>query len=289
MKFPVITDRTKLGMTLWACCILVIILTPRIMRYLVLSKPIAIQRYQMKEIERLEKNAFREKYDRYQKHRPSKYYSPPHRFNPNQYTLQEWMHLGLSEKQAVAVIKFCRFPLKSNADLKKIFIIPDALYERIKDSTYYDTKPLYKPNPKDEFEKKETKLEQISMVNLDSARLVALPGIGPFYAKMVMKYEKALGGFHSKEQLLEVYKMTEEVYEILCKHLNFNPTNLRKISINQATKEELAKHPYIDIWQANSIVKMRKQLGGFHAITELLDSHLINTETFEKILPYVSL
>lgn len=276
-------------MTLWACCILVIILTPRIMRYLVLSKPIAIQRYQMKEIERLEKKAYREKYDRYQKHRPSKYYSPPHRFNPNQYTLQEWMHLGLSQKQAAAVVKFCRFPLKSNADLKKIFIIPDALYERIKDSTYYDTKPLYKPNPKDEFEKKETKLEQISMVNLDSARLVALPGIGPFYAKMVMKYEKALGGFHSKEQLLEVYKMTEEVYEILCKHLNFNPTNLRKISINQATKEELAKHPYIDIWQANSIVKMRKQLGGFHAITELLDSHLINSETFEKILPYVSL
>ena len=127
------------------------------------------------------------------------------------------------------------------------------------------------------------------MVHLDSARLVALPGIGPFYAKMVMKYEKALGGFHAKEQLLEVYKMNEEVYEILCKHLNFNQPNIRKISINQATKEELAKHPYIDNWQANSIIKMRKQLGGFQSLRELLDSHLINTETFEKILPYVSL
>lgn len=289
MKFPVITERTKVGITLWACCILVIILLPRIARYCFPSQPITIQRYQMKEIAGLEEKAKRYAHQRFEKQPRSKYHAPPHRFNPNQYTLQEWMHLGLSEKQAAAVLKFCRFPLKSNADLKKIFIIPDALYERIKDSTYYDTKPLYKPNPKEEFEKKETKLEQISMVNLDSARLVALPGIGPFYAKMVMKYEKALGGFHSKEQLLEVYKMTEEVYEILCKHLNFNPTNLRKISINQATKEELAKHPYIDIWQANSIVKMRKQLGGFHAITELLDSHLINAETFEKILPYVSL
>ncbi|MFM7386981.1 MAG: helix-hairpin-helix domain-containing protein, partial [Bacteroidota bacterium] len=56
-----------------------------------------------------------------------------------------------------------------------------------------------------------------------------------------------------------------------------------------ATKEELAKHPYIDTWQANSIIKMRKQRGGFLSLKELLDSHLINPETFEKILPYVSL
>lgn len=148
---------------------------------------------------------------------------------------------------------------------------------------------MYEVKPKAGFNKKETQIEPIQLVDLDSARLVALPGIGPFYAKMVMKYEKALGGFHAKEQLLEVYKMNEEVYEILCKYLNFNQPNIRKISINQATKEELAKHPYIDTWQANSIIKMRKQLGGFQSLKELLDSHLINTETFEKILPYVSL
>lgn len=289
MKFPVITDRTKLGMTLWACCVLVIIMIPRIMRYLVPSEPIAIQRYQMKAIERLEINAHHQKDKRYQKHRHRKFHSPPHRFNPNQYSLEEWMYLGLSQKQAAIVIKFCRFPLKSNADLKKIFIIPDELYQLIEDSTFYEPAPLYEVKLKEGFKKKETQIEPIQLVHLDSARLVALPGIGPFYAKMVMQYEKALGGFHAKEQLLEVYKMNEEVYEILCKHLNFNQPNIRKISINQATKEELAKHPYIDTWQANSIIKMRKQLGGFQSLRELLDSHLINTETFEKILPYVSL
>lgn len=289
MKFPVITDRTKLGMTLWACCILMIIMTPRIMRYVVPSKPIEIRRYQMKEIERLEKNAHRQNFKRFQKHHLSKFHAPPHRFNPNQYSQEEWMYLGLTQKQAKAVMKFCRFPLKSNADLKKIFIIPDALYQLIQDSTYYETASSFNIKRNEDFKKKETHIEPISMVHLDSARLVALPGIGPFYAKMVMKYEKALGGFHAKEQLLEVYKMNEEVYEILCKHMNFNQPNIRKISINQATKEELAKHPYIDHWQANSIIKMRKQLGGFQSLKELLDSHLINAETFEKILPYVSL
>ena len=104
-----------------------------------------------------------------------------------------------------------------------------------------------------------------------------------------MKYEKSLGGFCRKEQLLEVYKMNEETYAILCKHLDFSRPNIRKLSINRCTKEELAKHPYIDAWQANSIVKMRIQKGGFHDLQELLDSHLINAEIFDKILPYVSL
>jgi DNA uptake protein ComE-like DNA-binding protein len=281
-----VTRKTKISLALWGLFIFIVILTPRILRNLIPDQPIELTVQQQQEIQEMittnqqpKKHFFTRK----------KYRRPPHLFNPNQYTLEDWKSLGLSEKQASAVLKFCRFPLKSNADLKKIFIIPDELYQLIKDSTIYEPAPSYEIKPKEGFNKKETQTEPIQMVHLDSARLVALPGIGPFYAKMVMKYEKALGGFHAKEQLLEVYKMNEEVYEILCQHLNFNQPNIRKISINQATKEELAKHPYIDNWQANSIIKMRKQLGGFQSLRELLDSHLINTETFEKILPYVSL
>lgn len=281
-----VTKKTKISLALWGLFIFIVILTPRILRNLIPDQPIELTVQQQQEIQEMittnqqpKKHFFTRK----------KYRRPPHLFNPNQYSLEEWKSLGLSEKQAAAVMKFCRFPLKSNADLQKIFIIPEELYQLIKDSTYYEPLPSYEIKPKEVFKKKQPQIEPIHMVHLDSARLVALPGIGPFYAKMVIKYEKALGGFHAKEQLLEVYKMNEEVYEILCKHLNFNQPNIRKISINQATKEELAKHPYIDNWQANSIIKMRKQLGGFQSLRELLDSHLINTETFEKILPYVSL
>ena len=281
-----VTKKTKISLALWGLFIFIVILTPRILRNLIPDQPIELTVQQQQEIQEMittnqqpKKHFFTRK----------KYRRPPHLFNPNQYTLEDWKSLGLSEKQAAAVMKFCRFPLKSNADLQKIFIIPEELYQLIKDSTYYEPLPSHEIKPKEVFKKKQPQIEPIQMVHLDSARLVALPGIGPFYAKMVMKYEKALGGFHAKEQLLEVYKMNEEVYEILCKHLNFNQPNIRKISINQATKEELAKHPYIDNWQANSIIKMRKQLGGFQSLKELLDSHLINTETFEKILPYVSL
>lgn len=289
MKFPEITQKTRLGMTLWGICIVIILLTPRIIRYWTPAKPFNIQRYQSKEIERFEERAKLRFASRIKKVQPAKYQSPPCRFNPNHYKLEEWIYLGLSNKQAAAVLKFCRFPLRSNTDLKKIFTIPLPLFLLIKDSTYYDAKPKMGFSKHENTQKKEPVIQQISLATIDSAQLVALPGIGPFFAKMVMRYEKALGGFHAKEQLLEVYKMNEDVYAILCKYLDFNQKNIRKISINLATKEDLAKHPYIDNWQANSIVKMRKQLGGFRELQELLDSHLINIETFEKVLPYVSL
>jgi hypothetical protein len=34
---------------------------------------------------------------------------------------------------------------------------------------------------------------------------------------------------------------------------------------------------------------MRKQIGGYHTLEEIKDSHLINEEDFEKLLPYLSL
>jgi DNA uptake protein ComE-like DNA-binding protein len=287
MKTPQITKKTKIGMALWACCVLLMLYTPRIYDLFSISNPIRITKYNKEQIAWHEAQAT--KHMQREPFKRKAYRKPPHRFNPNQYKLEDWMYLGLSNKQAQAVLKFCRYPLKSNADLEKIFIIPSELYALIKDSTYYEKNTSFSPYPAYQQQHTPTTVSLLTMLELDSTRLVALPGIGPFYAKMVMKYEKALGGFCRKEQLLEVYKMNEETYAILCKHLDFSSPNIRKLSINRCTKEELAKHPYIDAWQANSIVKMRIQKGGFHDLQELLDSHLINAEIFDKILPYVSL
>lgn len=286
MRIPKITDQSRIAFALWAVCIFAILYTPRILNSLIPSKPLKIERSRMKKIHQIEQLG---KYTPSTNKKPKKFHPPAHRFNPNRYSQAEWVRLGLTPKQAAIILKFCKFPLKSNDDLRKIFVLPDELYQLIKDSTFYENGPHYSLNECEKFPEKNLAVQKINVAKMDSAQLVDLPGIGPFYAKMVMRYEKALGGYHSKEQLLEVYKMNEDIYAILSKYLDFSETNLRKIYINSATKDDLAKHPYIDIWQANSIIKMRKQLGGFQSLKELLDSHLIINETFEKILPYVSL
>lgn len=284
---PNITPQTQKGLVLWSILALGIALSPRIIRTLYPGDPIRVEITVPKKILAYKKTARKNAWS----YKKKRYHAPPTKFNPNEYTKAQWMALGLSEKQAEVVLKFCKYPLKSNADLKRIFVIPDALFEQIKDSTFYpdhsSVTPRIPPIPPPE--KKQQQAIYYRIETIDSTQLVSIKGIGPFYAKMIMRYERSLGGFLKPEQLLEVYKMTPEIYALLCAQLDFSAPNIRRISINNATVEVLDRHPYITRWQANSIVKMRIQLGGFQSIQELRKSHLINAEDFEKLEPYVSL
>ena len=104
-----------------------------------------------------------------------------------------------------------------------------------------------------------------------------------------MKYKDELGGFVRKSQLMEIYKMNTESYEKIIPYLKINPSDVRTININEATVDELNAHPYLNWSQANSIFKMRIQKNGFKNINEIKQSHLIDEETYEKLLPYLSL
>ena len=72
---------------------------------------------------------------------PKKYKTAPEKFDPNEYKVEDWMNLGLSEKQSKVVVRFAKNEIRSNADLKRIFVLPTELYELIKDSTIY---PIYR-------------------------------------------------------------------------------------------------------------------------------------------------
>ena len=54
---------------------------------------------------------------------------------------------------------------------------------------------------------------------------------------MIVKRREELGGFISKDQLKEVYGLKEETLIRLDTQLIFVPTEIRKLNINQATKE----------------------------------------------------
>jgi DNA uptake protein ComE-like DNA-binding protein len=131
-----------------------------------------------------------------------------------------------------------------------------------------------------------------ALVNANEAseeELMKIKGLGPFYAKQIIKYQKQLGGFLRKEQILEVWKMTPEIYAQIQAQISCETSTIRKLSINQASAEELQAHPYLNWNQANSIVKMRIQKGGFKSIEEIRESVIIDQETFEKVRPYLSL
>lgn len=215
--------------------------------------------------------------------RKKSYKTPPAKFDPNNYTKEDWMYLGLSEKQADVVLKFTARGVHSNEELKKIFVIPDEVYLLIADSTVYSSKESIAAK---QFTKKE-----VPIVNLNTAsveELKSLPGIGDFYANKIVEYRQTLGGYTGKNQLLELWKFGTERYDKIEDRITVSGV-IEKININSADIETLKAHPYISYKVANSIVKMRAAHGTYQKLDDLLKSALIDQELFSKIKPYLTL
>lgn len=236
------------------------------------------------QVEVQQEQAAEKKKTRYQKKKKS-YNAPTQKFDPNEYSKEDWMQLGLSEKQADVVLKFTERGIRSNEELKKIFVIPDKVYALIEDSTFY-------PQRSSKFETSEVReLKTIAIVNLNNAsleELKSLPGIGDFYAEKIIEHRLSLGGFVGKYQLLELWKFGDERYDKIKERISVIG-NVNKININEADFATLYNHPYISYKVANSIVKMRDVHGAYTKVDEILRSVLIDEELFAKLQPYLTI
>ena len=283
----VISKRSKRGLLVLILASLGLIFFPRVYMFFQKEEAFVINSEKIAEFERTHKKFEKRNYSNYYS-KKKKYKAPDSKFNPNTYTLSDWIKLGLSEKQSVVILKFTARGIYTEEDLKRIFVIPEVLFELIRDSVVYPER--FQNSPNQETFKKQAK--QITVINLntaDTTEFLKIYGVGAFYAKQIIRFREKLGGFFKKEQLLEVWKMTPETYEKIKDHVFINEKDVKRIHINSVTIEELKVHPYLKWNQANSIVKMRIQRNGFKNIEEIKESVLIDSETYEKLFPYLSL
>ncbi|MFY7991234.1 MAG: ComEA family DNA-binding protein [Fluviicola sp.] len=276
---------TTRGVLVLAGILIIAFVLPDLWAYFKPDQPVKISMWNDRlesEFNRLEKNAGNN--NRY-RDKANKYSRPPAKFDPNKYTLEEWMALGLSEKQAAVILKFTRYGIRSNDDLKRIFVIDEKLFALIKDSTIYsDTQNEYQP------EKRNFDMPKITLVDINTAtveELQQVKGVGPFFAKQIVKYRDALGGFHDERQLLKVWKVDEEKFAAWKPYI-YTSGEIKKLSLNEASWEELEAHPLISWNLANSIVKLRLQNGPFKRIEDVKRSALMNEQLFEELKWYLS-
>jgi competence ComEA-like helix-hairpin-helix protein len=281
-----VSKRNRQGIYALICISLFIVFIPRLYDWFSPEPVIVIE---SEKIEQL-KSEYQKNQTRVQStyQRRSKYRVPPSSFDPNDYSLKQWMYLGLSEKQAAVVLRFTARGIRSDEDLSRIFVIPSALFERIKDSTYYSLVRSDYEKDKSNSEKKSTTV-LVEVNHATQEQLETIPGVGSFYAKNIIRYRERLGGFIRKEQLLEVWKMDEAKYTEIVNYISIDANGLRKIKLNTVTAEELKAHPYLNWNIANSLIKIRERLGGYKSIEEIKESILVNEELFNKLKPYVSL
>jgi len=283
----VISKRSKRGLLVLILASLGLIFFPRVYMFFQKEEAFVINSEQIAEFERTHRKFEKRNYSNYYS-KKKKYKAPDSKFNPNTYTLSDWINLGLSAKQSVVVLKFTSRGIYTEEDLKRIFVIPDVLFELIRDSVIYPERIQNTPN-QESFKKQAKQITLINLNTADTTEFMKIYGIGAFYAKQIIRYREKLGGYITKEQLFEVWKMTPEAYDKIKDHVFISEKDVKRININSVTIEVLNAHPYLKWNQANSIVKMRIQRNGFKNIEEIKESVLIDSETYEKLFPYLSL
>jgi competence ComEA-like helix-hairpin-helix protein len=239
----------------------------------------------------------------------SRYNQPSVLFNPNDYLLEEWMATGLSEKQSASILKYLATGavLKVKSDLKKLYVVDEELYNllapkiALPDSIEKSKKESYskksfvkvdrpiEQNQEETVNDRKDSLKPVSINTASAWDLKKIPGIGPYFAKEIIKIRESYGGIIAYEQLFDVYLMDEEKIEVIKPFLIIDESEIRKIDINSASEKQLRNHPLISYDMAKSIVFFRENHRVYKRIDEVLLSPYIDGEKYKDLKPYLKL
>ncbi|MBL0309028.1 MAG: helix-hairpin-helix domain-containing protein [Bacteroidetes bacterium] len=209
-------------------------------------------------------------------------------FDPNKIEVEEWMKLGFSEKQAESIEKYKAHGAKfyKPEDLKRVYIIGEDGYERLAPyikiaSREFQKREYERPEATEQSKSRWT----IDINTADSAEFEKLRGIGPSYARRMVNYRKALGGYVSVEQVSEIWGLPDSTYQAIKDKLVVG-TPVSKMNINLVSLQKLKAHPYIRYYLAEAIEKYRDKKVNLQSIEELKSVKGMNDSIYQKIAPY---
>jgi competence ComEA-like helix-hairpin-helix protein len=213
-------------------------------------------------------------------------------FDPNTITNQQLQQLGFNKKSAQTFLKFRDrgFVFKEKIDLKKVYGISDNFYSKLEPYIIIENKNSAanlnsnksESNVTASANKNQTKVE---LNTADSLALLDINGIGPAFAKRILKYRSLLGGFVSVEQLKEVYGFTDEMFEKIKPNVTANAELIKKINLNKDDFRTVNKHPYLSYELTKTLFDWRKKT----VITAVNLKDIINDDqAYNKLMPYIS-
>jgi DNA uptake protein ComE-like DNA-binding protein len=138
-----------------------------------------------------------------------------------------------------------------------------------------------------ELKKEKNNILYIELNSADTLDLQRLRGIGPSFARRIVKYRERLGGFYDKSQLLEVWGMDTGRYHGIAANLTVNPDSIKKMDLNKVTFKRMLAHPYFPFEAAKVIILYRKEHKLFQNVEELREVHGIHDSLYRKMVRYL--
>ncbi len=203
-------------------------------------------------------------------------------FDPNKATDDEFLRLGLSQKQLSGIRNYQnKGGIYKNKDgFFKMWGLRDDQKKELSDYIIIEGKDNSTSG------KLTVKDISIELNTADSIQLKQLPGIGDKLSKRIVKYRDILGGFYSLSQLKEVYGLNEQTILRIKDKLTLDSTKIRKLDVNFGDLSELSRHPYLQKNLARQIIKFRTKNGRIPNLIVLRDSMILNIDEYNRLKPY---
>ena len=186
-------------------------------------------------------------------------------FDPNTVALEDLCRLGFSERQAQVILNYRdkggRF--RTPADFQKMYVVDSAAFARLE--------PYIR-------------IPKLDLNSADSEALLALRGIGPYYASKILSYRRRLGGsFTSLDQLLEIDGFDRGRLDGFR-----DDVELRRapsgFDIWTATQAQLEAHPYIGAYAAKGIIRFKRTVDTLSwTLTALVDAGILSPDKAARL------
>ena len=197
----------------------------------------------------------------------------PFPFNPNTLSEEEWLRIGLTDRQVRNIMNYKAKGGKfySKKDLGKLYSISEEEFAQLEPFIVLP-EVSRSTNGKSASKKQETKTREepkltkktipiVDLNTVDSTTLVELPQIGPYTAVRIIEFRDKLGGFVNKEQLRDVKGMDEARYAAIQPYINLGAVEIQKVDVNRADFKTLVHHPYLSYEQVKCIFNQREKRG----------------------------
>lgn len=182
-------------------------------------------------------------------------------FDPNILDVQGWMALGFSEKQANVIVNYRDKNLKGSfktlEDIKNCFVISAEKFEELKPFIKLNSSTMAKntEDKKPEFKQEKTDFSKTDMNYITFKQLLEF-GLDEKSAGSMIGFRKKLGGFMTKEQILETYNIDKELVQKLLSFTPLDNSKVERYTLVDAPEEWLKNHPYFK-YSADKIMYYR--------------------------------
>lgn len=217
-------------------------------------------------------------------------------FNPNYISDYKGYLLGLTVKQIDLLHAYRKSGkyINSPSDFQKVTGVNDSLLSALTPyfkfgKTFTANKPASVAEKYDMPDVKQG--GNVKYMDINAALeedLVKVYGIGPYYAKVILKRRSALGAFVSMEQMNDFEEITPEAKVGLKKKFDVvNNPDIEKININTASLAQLSLFPYFNKDIARNIITQRSMNGKIKRIDDLLEIQNFPVDKLKIIALYL--